>query len=194
MQTLHKDKFSCDRQAKYDFTASTVAYFDSLYTSYSLEFYEFDKDNHFIEFDSACSSEHSRLDLGMKLSIAGKDDVYYVFELKERWGKYVSTLYGEEGQEGWMYNQPKDEVLRKASESGCIPIYVNLYPDGVVRIWNLNKVTEVGHITKTYNKYNVVASPMMVQERLTLMNKQGVSFQRIIGEKSDGRWRKESTK
>lgn len=188
-QTLHKDKFECDRQAKYDFTASTVSYIAEKYSgqTVSVEFYEFNSKNQFIEFDSKSAYDKSRLDIGMKFTKSGIPH-YYVFELKERWGEYVSYKYGEEDKEGWMYNQPKDSVLKKAKGYGMIPCYVNLYPDEVVRCWNIGKIKEFGHITKTYNKYNVVESEVMKQDRLTLMNDQGVAFKRIRGEKSDGRW------
>ena len=128
-----KDGFSCDRQSKYDFTASTVNYIAEKYNNAVIVFKEFDKNGLLVDFDSPDSHQQSRTDLVMFIN-----DYCYVVELKERWGKYTSNFYGkDEDEEGWMLNKDKVTELKRLS---AIPLYVNLYPDGVVRIWNLDKI------------------------------------------------------
>lgn len=180
--------FECDRQSKYDFTASTISYFADKYAGkdVSIRFMEWSTDHStLVPFDSEESDSCSRTDLCMEFT-SGVTSTFYNIELKERWGKYVSDYYGEEGKEGWMLNIEKDSVLKHSDK---IPIYVNLYPDGVIRWWNLNKVNTYGHITKPIHKYTVKESEVLMQDRYTLMNEQGIVIPRIKGKPSDGCWK-----
>lgn len=66
----------------------------------------------------------------------------YAFELKERQYPYLSDKYGGKGQEGWVLEDVKISNFKKAVSNGYAVCYVNLYPDNVIRIWNLCKAPE----------------------------------------------------
>lgn len=177
-----KDGFKCDRQSKYDFTASTVSFLSQWAGNKDVcvVFKEQDADGNLVEFDSPDSFEKSRTDLIMFIN-----NQPYIVELKERWGKYHSDYYGKEGQEGWMLNIDKVNELSKIDG---IPLYVNLYPDGVVRLWNLNKVTDFHTITKNIHKTTVMDSEVKKQDRYELFNKDAVTIPRLKGKPSNGIW------
>lgn len=105
----------------------------------------------------------------------------YAFELKERRDKYVSDYYGKDGdREGWIYERDKDNELFAAYEnSGYTPIYVNLYPDGVIRIWDMSKYPEeyVLASEKTYSRHTVDDEGGRYKEcKYTLMNRYGKEY------------------
>ena len=188
---MHKEKkfkvnggFECDKQSKYDFTASTINYLQEKYydKDMTVVFKELDKYGNIVEFNSPYANPQSRTDLIMFFN-----GVAYSIELKERWGRYTSNYYGEEGcKEGWMLNIDKEEELKK--NKNYIPLYVNLYPDNVVRTWNLNNIKHYSTITKDICKTTVVESEKKTQNRYELWNKDGKSFKRIIGKPSNGIW------
>ena len=183
MEYKVKNGFSCDRQSKYDFTASTVTYIKDKFIDRKayVVFKELDADGNLVNFDSDDVSQVSRTDL-----IMFYNDVKYVIELKERWGKYTSDYYGKENDaEGWMLNIDKVDELNKID---AIPLYVNLYPDGVVRIWNLDKISDFQTITKNIHKTTVVDSEVRKQDRYEVWNKDSKTIKRVKGEKSNGVW------
>jgi hypothetical protein len=176
--------FSCDRQSKYDFTASTVTFLNKWVgdnKKASVIFKEYDKNGNEIPFDDINSNDKSRTDLIMYIN-----GYRYVIELKERWGKYTSNFYGkDDDKEGWMLNIEKVTELNKID---AIPLYVNLYPDGYVRIWNLNKISDFKTITKNIHKTTVMDSEIKKQDRYEVWNKDSLLIPRTIGEKSNGVW------
>lgn len=177
--------FSCDRQSKYDFTASTVSYLSSKYEDKEIElkFKELDENGVEVDFDNCNSYDKSRVDLIMYFN--GKK---YVIELKERWGKYTSSFYGKEDDvEGWMLNIDKVQELNKLDGT---PLYVNLYMDGKIRIWNLNKIDDYQTITKFIHKTTVLDSEIKKQDRFQVWNKDSILLDRITGEPSKGVWHK----
>lgn len=180
-----KDGYNCDRQSKYDFTASTVSYLCAAYGDKvkSVIFKEFDDHNNLVEFDSKYSSTTSRSDLVMFYN-----NKPYIIELKERWGKYTSDYYGKEGdKEGWMLNIPKKEEL--LSQKWAIPLYVNLYPDGVVRLWNLNKINNYNTINHNIANSTVEDKGRREQDRYEVWNKDSKAIQRVKGQPSNGIWK-----
>lgn len=166
--------FECDIQSKYDFSASTVTYLSNKFPNADVRFYGVDSNGNMVDWDSASVTSH--LDIYMLIN-----NVRYACELKERWGKYHSTYYGEPDNEGWIYNIEKDNFLKQAAENGDIPLYVNLYPDDKIRIWNINKITDadLGRVEKYIHKYTVKDSPRLLQKRYTLMNDTGIIIDRI---------------
>ena len=183
MEYIVNNGFSCDRQSKYDFTASTVSFLSEWVGDKDCKvmFMEQDKNGNLVEFDSADSYEKSRTDLYMFFN-----GHKYVIELKERWGKYTSNYYGNEGDEnGWFLNIEKYEVLKKLD---AIPLFVNLFPDGIVRIWNLNKIDGFKAVTKNIHQTTVTNSKLIEQQRYELWNKDATTIKRIKGEKSNGVW------
>ena len=85
-----------------------------------------------------------------------------------------------------MLNIDKEEELK--NNKNYIPLYVNLYPDNVVRTWNLNNIQHYSTITKDICKTTVVESEKKTQNRYELWNKDGKSFERIKGKPSNGVW------
>lgn len=176
--------FSCDRQSKYDFSASTVSYLSRLYPNkdISVVFKEFKDDGTLVDFDSNESSTVSSSDLVMYFN-----NQPYIIELKERWGKYTSDCYGKDGdKEGWMLNIEKQQSL--TSQNWAIPLYVNLYPDGVVRLWNLNKINNYNTINKDISEKTVMESNKRNQNRYEVWNKDSTAFKRLKGQPSNGVW------
>ena len=179
-----KDGYKCDRQSKYDFTASTVNFIQDWAgtKNVTIRFMEFDKNGNLVEFDATNSDSQSRTDLIMLYN-----GVKYVIELKERWGKYASDYYGkDDDEEGWMLNIDKVTELKKIDDA--IPLYVNLFPDGMVRVWNLNKITEYQTITKNIHRATVEYSEIKKQDRYELWNKDSICIPRKKGSKSNGVW------
>lgn len=179
-----KEGFNCDKQSKYDFTASTVNYVSEKYQNKNITivFKELDDEGNLVEFDSADASSTARTDLIMFFN-----DVAYNIELKERKGKYHSEFYGKEGdKEGWFVNLEKYEVLMK--DKKYIPIFSNLYPDGIVRTWNLNNIIFNRTLTKNIAKTTVIESEVIAQKRYDVYNKDSKCFRRVKGKPSNGVW------
>lgn len=82
----------------------------------------------------------------MDLYLTAKTDYSaytYAFELKERQYPYTSDKYGKAGQKGgWILEDWKIENFKAAHSQGYKCIYVNLYPDGVIRLWNLDEAPD----------------------------------------------------
>ena len=182
---LVKDGFKCDRQSKYDFTATTVNYLSKINKPLKVIFKEFDKKGNIVDFDSPDSYEQSPIDLKMYMEIDGKNIEYNV-ELKERWNKYNSNYYGKENDsEGWVLNIDKVQAFNKLNG---IPLYVNLYPDKIVRIWNLDKINSFNTITKYIADQTVKKSKKSDKDRYEVWNKDSKVLIRYKGNKSNGIW------
>ena len=84
----------------------------------------------------------------------------YAFELKERQYPYLSDRYGCEGQDdGWVLEDWKIKNFKDAEAAGYQAVYVNFYPDDIIRIWNLSKAPE-GALerrggNRTYHRHTV---------------------------------------
>ena len=176
MSINNKKDFRCDEQSKLDFTNSTKPYISTHYPQWVVSFYGVDKNGDAVPM--ADSFEQSHLDLYIKCTNKNSGtNVTYAAELKERWKPYTSTSYGGEGQEGWIYNIEKDGWLNDAAKKGFTPLYVNLYEDGVIRVWNINKIDSenLPVVEKEIHKYTVKQSPKIKQTRYTLANAQAVA-------------------
>lgn len=174
--------FNCDRPAKNDFTASTYDYLTKHFPQYTgISYYEADDDGDLVPYGDWRASSTAHTDLYMELSSTART-IMYAIELKERWGRYISTYYGEEGQEGWVYNYEKDGWLMDEAEKGCIPLFCNEYPDNKMTIWNILKVDKSHSIQKSIKKVNIDPnSERRVQDRIQLWNKDGITIERIRG-------------
>ena len=172
--------FNCDRQAKNDFTASTYDYLTSNFPQFTgISYFEADEDGDLVPYGDWRASDTARTDVYMALS-SKNTDITYACELKERWGSYTSTYYGEPGGEGWIYNIEKDESLQKEEERGFVPLFANLYPDDKITIWRIDNVDRTDIITKDIKKVNIDPnSPRIPQKRLQLWNKDGKTIRRI---------------
>lgn len=179
--------FNCDRKAKDDWTASTASYLDNKWCSnasdYGYKFFESTTTGELVPYGDPTADIHSHMDLYLTLYKGLTPVLTYAIELKERWGRYVSTLYGEEGDdEGWMYNEEKGEYFEREIELGRIPVFSNLYPDNKITIWNLLRIPEenIHHMVKPIKKINIDPnSKKEEQARNGLMNKDGMMIDRI---------------
>lgn len=178
------DKFERDYESKLDFIQSTTEYFNSEYPQYYCLWYGSDNDGNKIDFHSSSTTSH----LDFYFDLVDKDNVVranYAVELKERDEPYTSTYYGCDGQEGWLYNIEKNEWLQKAAANGYTPLYANVYPDNVVRVWNINKINTdtLPVVEKRIAKYTVIPSEKKLQKRYTLSNAQAVAeYKRVKGD------------
>lgn len=177
--------FNCDRQAKCDWTASTAQYLEEHWKG-DYKFFESDKDGNLVPFGDKSAFVNSHMDVYLVLYSAFTPVITYAVELKERLGIYTSKYYGEEGQEGWMYNIPKDGYLKDEMKAGRIPLFSNLYPDSAITIWNISKISpkNIGMTTKNIKKVNIDPdSKKIPQDRLLLKNKDGITIRRIFDDK-----------
>lgn len=174
--------FNCDRQAKNDFTASTYDYLTKTFPEWTgITYYEADDDGDLVPYGDWRASTTARTDVYMELSSTMRD-IMYACELKERWGRYTSTYYGEEGGEGWILNIEKDDSLEEERNKGYIPLYVNLYPDNKLTIWRIDNVDRNDVITKEIRKINIDPNSKRIpQQRLQLWNRDGKMIERIRG-------------
>lgn len=182
--------FNCDRQSKFDYTASTINFLLIAMGSKlkTVEFYEYDKDGNLVEFNSDKVDDKSRTDIVIIINKSSRVNA----ELKERWQpKYNHLTYGKEGdKEGWMLNIDKAEELLKKEG---LPLYVNLFQDGWIRSWDLSKIPDFKDTTMTKNiaKTTVIKSEKISQSRYQVWNKDCKLYERIKGYPSDGKWRNE---
>lgn len=169
--------FKCDKESKDYFISQTTDYINATVPEWTVSWYGVNTvGGDFEKVHLGDESATSRTDLIMELQ-KGSRVKSYMIELKERWEKYDSDSYGCEGQEGWIYNIDKDKVLHLAATQGYIPLYANVYRDGCVRIWNVNKVKNVGEVVKPIKLQNVIeSSPRVNQRRYTLMNNEAITY------------------
>lgn len=167
MAQLQNGDFTQDLNSKYEFIQSVTTYVKENF-NYTPTFYGINDDYQLVELGTESST--ARLDLAM-----GYKGAYYAIELKERQEDYPSTRYGEEWQGGWIYNMEKDSALQTATQYGYIPLYVNLYPDHIINIWNINNISKMETIERDIKKNWVVEnSPRIPQKRYTLFNKDAI--------------------
>lgn len=176
-------KYSIDRQSKNDFTATTYNYITTHYPCWTgITFYETNNNNELVPYGDPSVPENEHLDVYIDLR-SKNTHIIYACELKERWGDYVSTYYGKDGQEkGWMYNPEKKRWLEDQIDNGYIPLYVNLYPDQKIRIWNILNI-EVGE-AREFDVPNSTVEPekgRAKKKRYELWNNQGIIIDRIKG-------------
>ena len=165
--------FSCDRPAKNDFTASTVAYFESIGYIKPYEWYEENIYGDLIPYGSDEANPQSRVDMFLFYG-----DNKYVFELK---GRFYSKDFDKIVASGTFYNYEKDEVLRSYEERGFIPIFVDVYPDGI-RTWNMGRIkaSELPFAAISIRRYTVdPSSPKKRQKRLLLPISAATEYKRI---------------
>lgn len=179
--------FNCDRQSKDIFTATTfnVLTSNTKYSAYtSITFYERDINGNLVPYGEGKEYQQDHIDIFIILK-SDTETVKIATELKERWGIYVSDFYGKDEQDkGWVLNIPKDYWLMEMAKEGWIPWYSNLYPDGVLRIWNLKNIilTEDTLTELPIKKVNIDPdSPRIMQTRQQLWNRQGKTFKIIRG-------------
>ena len=168
-------KYTCDRPSKDTFTSTTYNYWTSTFPESEITYWEKTSTGDLVPYGSVEADEQAREDIYVYFRKSPRNSLkLLVFELKERWGIYISTYYGKEGdEEGWILEEKKyDDLLKVAEASGASIYYVNIYPDDIIQIWNLLKHPPMGKITKTTNRYTVEPERGKVtRDRLEVWNK-----------------------
>lgn len=165
-----------DRQAKCDFTASTVEYNRTISGDGYFEFYEMDDDGRLVPFGSSAASLEARVDVWFKYSTP-KGHRYGANELKERHN--LSDAFPT----AYLNLQKLDELDRIRKKDNSI-FWSELYTDGVIRIWNLTKVDfEALPLVKVYIKKITIDPDSEVEEqwRRTIPMSSGITITRIRG-------------
>lgn len=175
MKMASNDFSTADRQTKHDFTASTIAYLEKTGHHAPVAFYEENIYGDLVPFGSPDANPFARIDLYMQYG-----NWWYAIELKGRW-KFNSTepLLVVSGT---YYNYEKEEPLKEAQEKGFIPLWAELYPDAVVRVWNVShiKASELPSDEKTIQRYTCVpSSPRKRQKRALLPVSAATEYKRI---------------
>lgn len=166
-----ENKFEEDYKSKVIFTASTQQYWNKLFPKDTLTFYGLNQQGNLVKLED--SYDKSRIDMVMLVEHNNKI-LKYAIELKER--TLTSKCYGE-NNEGWLLEKKKyDEIIEYKQLSGMTPIYANLYTDGIIRIWNLNKTNTSNTINKPFNKYTVINSNKINKKGIQLYNKDGKTY------------------
>lgn len=172
--------FDCDRPAKNDFTASTIAFCKTLNSFSAAVFYETDKYQNLVPYGDPRAKIEAHYDIWMDY-ITSAWTQRYVFELKERGHNSNSFSTAFINEEKW----PAFIPLR---ESGIIPMWVELYEDGLIRIWNLKDVdfTSLPLTQKWIKKINIDPnSKKQLQWRREISMQSGMTISRINTKEGD---------
>ena len=166
--------FMCDRPAKNDFTASTVMYLEKKGYFKPCYWYEENKYGELVPFGDNDADPCSRVDLFLKYG-----ENIYVIELKERRIPSDNVHFITSGS---FYNYEKNEVFQEYKEQGYIPLFADLYPDGVIRVWNMGRInaSELASAATSIRRWTVDPfSPKTSQKRLLLPVSAAVEYKRI---------------
>ena len=158
---MGQSNFECDRPAKNDFTASTVQYLERTGHRAPVSFYEENTYGTLVPFGSPDASPYAHIDVYMQYGNA-----WYAIELKERTGYNSNSPYIISS--GTYYNYEKDEALKESMKKGYIPLFADLYSDGVIRVWNVSNVNveELPVAHRKIKRYSCIASsPKEEQDR-----------------------------
>ena len=180
-----------DRDSKNDFTASTYTYFTAYCPNIKeVTYYETDRYGKLVPYGSPQAFNSSFLDVYIKLKFINGKVAWIVAELKERkYNRYIyakfgiiepynSDTYGDRNtgkREPWMLEKGKDYHLDGALEKGLNPWYVNIYPDNVIRIWDMRTADKSSIITKTNKAVTIdTDSQLVTKERIGLWNEDAI--------------------
>lgn len=174
--------FDCDRPAKNDFTASTQTYWAKYGQGDKISFWEMTSACTMVPFGSELASPRSRFDVFINYD----DRIWYAVELKERNhpSDYERTI-----NEGAFMNDEKKALVPQLKEQGYIPLWAELYTDGKIRLWNLDKINLDTLEKKTFGikKINIDPnSPKITQTRYLLPVSAATLINRIKSIQNDG--------
>jgi len=173
--------WNCDRKAKQDFTASTTNYWREKGAEGELLFWESTSAATLVPFGDDRAYPQSRFDVYM--SYEGR--IWYAVELKER--KRPSD-YKKTVEEGAFMNSEKKALIQPLKDRGYIPIWCELYPDGVIRIWNLGKIDTDTLQTTAYQIKKINIDPdsqKITQKRYLLPVSASTAYRRIDDKQRD---------
>lgn len=177
MTLTNEDWKKADAKAKADFTATTA--YNLIIRGYMKQpkFFEEDEYHNLVPFGDQRASVHSRLDVYFKYGLTD-----YAAELKDRL-KYSSTRF----LAAYMNEEKIQPILDKIGE-GYIVLWVELYNDGKVRIWNLNYIQNTIGLRNLNYEVSLIKekeidpdSPKHLQKRYLLPHELGILIDRKPG-------------
>lgn len=171
--------FNCDRKAKCDWTASTYNYWkQSGADTDNLLFYEATSANTLVPFGSPDADIQSRMDIYMIY----EDTIKYAVEIKER---FYPSIQSWTMNEGAFMNREKRDAIKKQKEDGWVPLWSELYDDGQIRVWNLDKI-DIDTLPETEKSIKRTqidpTSRKITQKRLLLAVSASTKYDRLNGE------------
>lgn len=132
LKEMDKSKgFECDREAKNDLTASTIAY---LNYDPSIRFWETTEDGKLVPYGDPRADTTADYDLYMEYK-----GFLFAEEAKGREHGHMHHLVTA-STEGEMLEIKKKEDTQRLIKQGFVCYWIVLYSDGKIRIWNLNKL------------------------------------------------------
>lgn len=166
--------FTGDRQAKNDFTASTIQFLERTGYLAPTTFYEQNTYGDLIPYGDDDADPRARIDIYMRYG-----NTYYAIEIKERQYPSDTDFFIVSG---CYYNYEKEEVLKTYQKAGFIPLWVELYPDGIIRLWNVSniKASELPVERRYIPRYTCVPSAgKKCQERPLLPVSAATKYKRV---------------
>lgn len=158
-------KFTDDRPAKNDVTASTVFYFEQNGINREfLSFYEETIRRQLVPYGDPEAYEKAPVDIWLRLELSGFT-IWYAIEVKGRNFGHNNHLVTA-STEGEILEVLKKETMQEVKRAGYTGIWAAPYNDGKIRIWNLNKLDldalPMKDITK--HKYTVIPDSEIITE------------------------------
>lgn len=170
---IKDNNFRCDNNSKWDFSASTLSHILTAFTSIvNVKMYELGSNNERVEFGKG--KTEATTDIIADFYFNNGSVVSYICELKER--DYPSDKFSN----GWILECDKERSLMTMAKEGYIPLYVNLFPDDKVIIWNLNRVNyKRDNISIWAEKKTKSITPKTTHRGYGLKNKDGIIIERV---------------
>lgn len=154
MYQLHIPNYTSDKESKDAFRKAFEKFLSQFgYTYFSWEGVESLKDENgkIISMRSVeLGKESVDAEIDFILMVVDDDNDFYHFaiELKERkkdektGAPLFNDSYGTFAKAGWMLECKKKDALDIASYGNLSPLYVNVYADGIYRVWNTDNIPE----------------------------------------------------
>lgn len=176
--------FACDRQAKADVTASTLNFFVKRFgiPQKNIKFYEYDCYGIPVPFGDPRGDIHSRSDILMVISFWGYE-LKFPIEIKERSFDHMCHFTTAVTEGAILEVNKKEEAERIMKEVGFPYLWIELYTDGKLRLWNLAKINldSLPLTPKTKNRYTVYDSDKVTQDVYLLPADKSIIIDRIEG-------------
>lgn len=176
--------FACDRQAKADATASTLNYLNKRFgiNPKNVKYYEYDDDGNPVPFGDARACEQSRSDILMVINFWGYE-LRFPIELKERSFDHMCHFTTAVTEGAILEVNKKEEAERIMNEEGMPYLWMELYIDKKIRLWNFAylNLNSLPLVPKTKGKYTVFNSPKITEDVYLLPAGKSLIIDRIEG-------------
>ena len=182
--------FEIDWQSKCDFTASTYAFVSTKSNYSAVTYFEQDEAGNLIPFgdDRSNTQSHTDITLLYCTTNGGCNEIFN--ELKERYGEYThNSYYVTATTEGEIMEPYKVEIFKPMIKQGKQVRWCVLYPDGKIRIWNLNKldIDSLPRKNIRKHKYSIdQSSEYIIENEYLLPADKSIIIDRIKGDGKQG--------